>query len=479
MAIIQTSDVFTPAELPKVTDVDRSKLTHEIAQLMKRKSYISLTGGSKLGKTTFLKSYLAAQPATDWSAYLAGQSLANGAADLWLKLAQALEIPTSKETGLANGDKTTWGVFARLSLKWVTGGAAGGVKADREENETRTTGEKFTIDPEHAVTEALKVIRANDRRVIIAIDDFHFVQDHSKRHDIVVALRPLTDAGCKAFFLSTVLGGDQDPAFNNTNTGGRRKSVEVLAWELDELKEIATKGFKELNLWADDALITDLASESFGSPQIMQQLCLDLCENENGIYEREAEDQQLQVNAPADRDAFFRSLDDDEAIDWLKIFSAAYVPRRERGRYDYPSSPPVKLDGYQLILYAIHEMGSPTQVAVADVKRHVGDKLKFDTKRLNKIALEQKSINLGEIAARDMTAALTDLPAEEGDAFDEADEGAEEDFAYAELVARAAIPQPVLEVKGKKADAVISILDPLFSYMLKWHPDVIVDSGRK
>lgn len=43
---------------------------------------------------------------------------------------------------------------------------------------------------------------------------------------------------------------------------------------------------------------------------------------------------------------------------------------------------------------------------------------------------------------------------------------------------RQAIPQPVFEVKGQDREATISILDPLFQYMLRWHPEAIITGGR-
>ncbi len=92
MAVIQTAEVFTPAELPRITDVDRADLTTGITHLLSRKGYISLTGATKLGKTTFVRGYLASLPEGSWSTYIPGQSLKNGATDLWLRLAQELEI---------------------------------------------------------------------------------------------------------------------------------------------------------------------------------------------------------------------------------------------------------------------------------------------------------------------------------------------------------------------------------------------------
>lgn len=119
MAVIQTAQAFTPAELPRITDVDRADLTTGITHLLSRKGYISLTGATKLGKTTFVRSYLASLPEGSWSTYIPGQSLKNGATDLWLRLAQELEIPTSKESGLGRVSYLRWWPKRIRLGKWI------------------------------------------------------------------------------------------------------------------------------------------------------------------------------------------------------------------------------------------------------------------------------------------------------------------------------------------------------------------------
>lgn len=109
MAIILTSDVFTPRQIPVVTDVDRTLLSTALSDMVDEGGIVSLLGTTKLGKTTLVKNFQKSMPAGSWSVYLSGQSLGKGEQDLWVKLAHALEIPTSRETGLSNSNKTTWG----------------------------------------------------------------------------------------------------------------------------------------------------------------------------------------------------------------------------------------------------------------------------------------------------------------------------------------------------------------------------------
>ena len=167
-------------------------------------------------------------------------------------------------------------------------------------------------------------------------------------------------------------------------------------------------------------------------------------------------------------------------MSWLGKLSAGPNPRKKRRKREYPQAvpPPLSLDGYQLIMQALHELDSPHEIPLSDIKRHIGAKLSLEGKELNKIAIELKAQNLGELAAKDTTEALKNIADTEISEPDE-DESAAEQSAFAELVTGEAIPQPVFEVRGADTTATARVLDPLLSYMIKWHPEIILSSGRK
>lgn len=476
--MVETSDVFTPAKLPIFTDVDRSEVSGMLRKWVRRGGYfVSVLGTTKLGKTTLVRGLLSSLDAEVWwSTYLSGQSLQRGAGALWEQLARDLGIPTSRESGLANSDRETWGIFGRFNISWLPGNSAGaGANAGGDHTDETSSGEHFDIDPETAVKEVLGRLLAEGKKAVVAIDDFHFVADEEARRGIVLALRPLTDTGL-AVILSTIPGGQTDPAMEQTNLGGRRKSVIVPAWETHELAKIALKGFPYLSVTADQETVDRLASESFGSPQIMQQLCLDLCENVNGLFDGEAGQPLIELRAPADWDEFFRELEDDDAFEWLKKLTKGPNPRKPRKKQVHPGPPPKDLDGYQLILLALHELGSPAEVPFVDIKQHIGSKLGLGATDLNKMALELKARNLNALASKKMRDALNAQIA-----IDDAPDGDEsqvEDEMFAELVAAEAIPQPVFEVRGEQQHATVRVLDPLLSYAIKWHPRIIQEDGR-
>lgn len=482
--MIKTSDVFTPAKLPTYTDVDRTQLSEELKRWMRHGGYfLSVMGTTKLGKTTLIKNFLNTQTEDGWSIYIPGQSLQEGAQDLWKLLVNEFGIPTSQETGYASSDKSTWKILTKLAAKVPGLSASLGLDVSGEKQKTETTSNKFDVLPSRAVTEAIDLIREQDQKVFIAVDDFHFVLDAAARKSIVLALRPLAEEHGCSVILSTIPGGQEDVAFKNTNIGGRRKSIEVPKWHENELKQIARQGLSTLSLSLSEEAVSRLAKESFGSPQIMQQLCLDLCEETNKILEREENDEELLLTEPSDWDKFFVSLKDDEAVNWVTKLSSGPNPRKKRKRKSHPGPPPHELDGYQLIMRALHELGSPHEVALSNIKQHIGERLGISGAELNNLALEMKARNLHMVASKDTKEAVEQQALRDAGLDWELDEDApiedEEDIekgAFAELLAATAIPQPVFEAKGSRNQAVVRILDPLLCYALKWHPEAIMEA---
>lgn len=475
--MIETSDVFTPAKLPTYTDVDRTHVSKDLRRWMRHGGYfVSVLGTTKLGKTTLIKNFLNNLNELSWSVYIPGQTLQKGDVDLWKRLVNDLGIPTSQETGYASSDKSTWKVFTSLAAKIPGLAATLGIEVGGDKQTTDSNGNKYDLHPSQAVTEAITLLRGQGYKIYIAIDDFHFIINETDRRAVALALRPLAEEHSCSVILSTIPGGQLDLALENTNLGGRRKSVEVPIWSEEELTQIATKGFPVLSVSASDETVKLLAKESFGSPQIMQQLCLDLCEEVNDVLEGSPELDETELNNPEDWDAFFHALKDDEAVNWVTRLSAGPNPRKKRKKKYHPGPPAQELDGYQLLMRALHELGSPREVMLSVIKQHIGEKLSINGSELQNLAVELKARNLHLLASKDTKAAIERLPEWEPTLETETeteDETALEEKALADFLAAEAIPQPVFEVKGTQHQAIVRILDPLLCYALKWHPEAI------
>ncbi|NAZ84638.1 hypothetical protein GTR00_00610 [Kineococcus sp. T90] len=426
--------------------------------------FISVLGTTKLGKSTLIRDALTTAAVTP---YIPGQQLdKEGESALWARLAAALEIPASQQKGKVTGNKARWGVLARLGIGFSGTGASVTSSIGGEEHTDNSTSVTYDIDTPTAVTEALNLASQKAREdgenpPVIAIDDFHFVTDPGKRREIILALRPLADADVTVL-LATLPGRETDAGFTDTNIGGRHQPLTVPTWNIEELTKIATIGFGKLKVTAPPDVTRRLARESHGSPQIMQQLCLNLCRDVNGV-EDDASGVEV-LKGPDDWNSFFRTIEDTHSLKWLQLLRGGLRARRERNFYEDDNG--VRYDGYQLILFALHKLGSPDEIKFTQLKSKVAEIVKMRSSALGKYALEQKVRNMDILASRDMTNALERLADSEADTEDSL--FTDEEIGLANLV-----PQPVLEAVDSGNDMTIRILDPLLAYALKWHPEAI------
>lgn len=117
------------------------------------------------------------------------------------------------------------------------------------------------------------ILAANDLPVII--DDFHYIDDAEIQKKLCRQMKNAAASGVRFIILNTPHRGD-DPVRSNPDLAGRFFSIDANFWNEEGLKEIARKGFSELQVDVDPEIIDRLAKESLGSPQMMQTLCHEL-----------------------------------------------------------------------------------------------------------------------------------------------------------------------------------------------------------
>lgn len=457
---LETSDVFTPAKLPTVTDVTRDEVSLQLDRWLRRGGFfVSVLGTTKLGKTTLVKSSL---KQIDYSIFLSGTSLVEGPKTLWHRLASELGIPSSKETGTVSGDRSTWGFYSKFSAFFAGLGGEVGANVGGEHTEDKLNSSSVPLDAEGEVIRAFKKLIGAKKKIAIALDDFHFVTDVGTRRVLIQALRSLSLEGV-TIVLITLPGRSSDPAFEGTQTGGRHKKVIVPEWSRGDLKKIATQGFDALNVTADEATVERLAAESFGSPQIMQQLCLDLCEDVNNILHEVDAPEPSTLLPPPDWDAFFKGVEDTDSASVLS--GLVLGPKKKRAARKKHSVQGQELDGYQLFLLALRELDAPMSVPFQAVKAQVATILGLDATQINQLALEQKVRNMHVLAHKAMNDHLGSLQAS-----DDLDVELEA-FSDEELNLAGDIPQPVFEYTSSATTPMVNILDPLLAYTLRWHEE--------
>ena len=135
---------------------------------------------------------------------------------------------------------------------------------------------------------------------------------------------------------------------------GRVDQLPIDFWSDDELRGIAEKGFEALNVLAPYEVIERLAQESFGSPHLMQEFCLDICKRSR--YSRGVCD----PNGAAGADELERvfagvSATSKSAFDLLKQGPRQRTDRKERVLGDGTVT-----DIYGVVLAAIATTGPKT-----------------------------------------------------------------------------------------------------------------------
>jgi hypothetical protein len=107
------------------------------------------------------------------------------------------------------------------------------------------------------------------------IDDFHYI-DRPVQVQIVRALKDAVFEGL-ALILSAVPHRAYDAVRAEVEMTGRVELLEIPSWTEEELRSIAENGFAALNVRDPDGIVDKLVAETFGSPHLMQDFCLQIC----------------------------------------------------------------------------------------------------------------------------------------------------------------------------------------------------------
>lgn len=270
--MVAAVDVFTPNSIPTHTYVPRDKDNLEQTlrnALAVKNSVISLAGPSKSGKTVLLNKVIS----KDDLIYLTGASV-KSAEDIWrIVLAwMGASIGQQHTTQTSGGISANASAEASAGIIFAKAGARGELGVDAQYSSSRTSS---------SVHDGLVAVAREiaDSSFVIFVDDFHYIPPDVQT-EVAQAIKAGVENGIK-FCVASVPHRADDVVRSNPELRGRIHAVDTAYWEVDELKKIAVLGFNVLNVDLANAVVDRLAVEAFGSPQLMQALCLHLCWHKN------------------------------------------------------------------------------------------------------------------------------------------------------------------------------------------------------
>lgn len=382
------SDVFKPGTYPEHTYITRysqgTKYTYEqrLQQCLDLDGFLTIiVGPSKSGKTVLCEKVIGVKSIVS----LSGNDFKREY-DFWDVVAKKVGISMS-------------GDFTQLSGNQFN-----------NESKTNTSTEKYVGNKDKVVA----YFTMNDK--VLILDDFHYAPKEVQ-YNIACQLKDVIRNGFKAVVISLPHRSD-DTIRLNPDLVGRISLIEIDTWKEDELKEIAVRGFEQLEIEMTDGIAQKIAIESIHSPLLMQSVCLNINYTQK--------DNEKITETLIDESCRFTCLNYpyNSVVNILK----AGPPSRGQQRIKYDMINREKLDIYSIILRTLAENPPYTALDFDEIKRRI------DTIVMNSTA---------KISSKKIRDALKNLQ---------------------KLIDESEAIIQVFELK----DSYLYILDPLFLFYLRW-----------
>ena len=266
---MRPTDVFTPSDYPTHTYVAREEDTLEtrLRQALDTPGeVVSVSGPSKSGKTVLIEKIAG----RDNLIPLTGASISS-AEDVWEKVLNWMDVPTSLTETTTNGTTLTPGatVGGKLAFPGVgeVSGSIGGTGALQSGQGTSVTRQRLGMEQ---VSREVAI-----SSFVIFLDDFLYMPSEVQ----AAVARQVKEAARRGVKICTasVPHRSDDVVRSNPELRGRIRAVDTKPWSEDELLKIGKIGFPILGYDVPEATLRKLAREAFTSPQLMQAICLQAC----------------------------------------------------------------------------------------------------------------------------------------------------------------------------------------------------------
>lgn len=359
--MISVAKVFVAGGQPTYTYNPRESLGLENAirnYLDSPYKVLSLTGPTKSGKTVLLRTILPREKAI----WVSGGQI-NDVNAFWETILEKTGIFNFYSESQDRLSTQTAGREFDASAK--VAGFGGGVKSqysDSSQNSS-TTSSSRTIS---ACISALEYLTRS--KTPLVVDDFHYLPSDLQT-SLVRSLKDPVFEGVPVIFIA-VPHRAYDVVRVEREMTGRVLQLEIPQWETDELEQIATVGFKTLNLFPVQNTLSKLVMESFASPHLMQDFCLQLC-RDNKIVEKQ--DESRTVNEPQNWSAFFK--DRASGTSKTAFERLAIGPRQRTDRIQRELINGETCDIYKAVLLAIAKAGPRAKMQYEEIRSVLKDVL--------------------------------------------------------------------------------------------------------
>jgi len=286
---VRYQDVFVPGGFPRLTYNPRAELQLE-EKLAEAKDnlckLVTVTGQTKSGKTVLTKKVFPREDAV----WIDG-GIVSVEEDFWDSIIEQLNLFQSTDKETSNEVDTTFGGKAIAEANFLVAKGSGEVKA-----EIGTARGSATTSGQQLSSRVVATRGLSENKIPLIVDDFHYIP-RDMQGNIIRVLKPLIFEGLPAVIIA-IPHRRYDAMKVEREMTGRISAVEIQPWSASELEFIPHTGFQLLNHSVPAWLGGRLASESIGSPHLMQDFCRGLCgllglNQAAGLIELQVSDDQL------------------------------------------------------------------------------------------------------------------------------------------------------------------------------------------
>lgn len=264
---IRAVDVFTPGVFPKYTYVDRAErnLEERLRDALEVPgNAVSVSGPSKSGKTVLIERVVG----EDYLIPVSGAGVRTPE-DVWSQVLTWIGVPqsTTETTSRSYGGKAMLGGAGALKANFVVEASVDG----KIEGSVGSGTSRQQMYSRSGLAQVIREIAGSDDFVIL-IDDFHYIE-RGIQEEVARQIKEAVGKRVKIVTASVPHRAD-DVVRSNPELRGRLETIDFASWKREELLQIADLGFQALNSEIDVESCLKFATESLGSPQLMQAICL-------------------------------------------------------------------------------------------------------------------------------------------------------------------------------------------------------------
>lgn len=295
MARLSSAEVFTPTSYPTHTYVERDHLHHErlLREWIRSSTQIaSISGPSKSGKTVLVQRVVGEGNliTVSGASVRTADQLWDRVLDWWGEPHATVASASDTRTQSRSSERG-----ANLSVPGfgVSGRGSGGSSQVSAETLQATANRR-------GLPQVVQELAHTPYTILL--DDFHYIPA-AIQGDVAQQLKDAASRGVRICVASVPVRSD-NLVRALPELRGRVLAVDIDYWNRRDLMQIAKLGCPLLNLEVDDASLQMFAGEAAGSPQLMQSICLWMC-NHLGVREAADPMRAVQLDELARKEILF------------------------------------------------------------------------------------------------------------------------------------------------------------------------------